>query len=272
MQGCSAQTKNFLKDSHTTNSVQETAQEAIIPGWASNGWTASDNPYNQIITKTDQLAAQGLLNRKSVSAAVDVAQGTNDPVKIADVAYQQYRFMRVTFPQDYQELNPVLALLKQAPNPHAYQFSRIAFLVSGYYPPTHAPWLTTLGDRLLQRDPTDADLVYARVRAGLPFLSSPLEKKKLLGYANRLIVAHPHDLTAYYALEIIYDVSFTSNVRGNRADGIMTLGILKKMEGMEQEPTRLAWDINEAKTNQTLLDETAGPPPPDHGSRILGTK
>lgn len=234
------------------NSNDELANQWLAtPVWATGTWGASDAPFNAIVAKIDKEAVHRMLKPFLLLNALKQAKTTKNPVDAATAAYYQFRLMRQDFPQDYTHLYDVTSLLRQVPDQHSRQFSRIAFLVTAYTASSAKPWLPVLGDRLLQHNETDTDLVYARVRAGGPFVLLAPEKAKMLGYANHLVATQPEAADSYLTLAFVYDTSFTGDVRRNRQDGVNCVAALNQYQQHSYSPADRQW----AKEEIAWIDE-----------------
>ncbi len=165
--------------------------------WASYAWTGDDGPYKAIKASIDTKMTGGQF-ADDLRQQMGVAAQTNpaDPKAQFAWAYSSWLASRspsLSQERGFQVLWGVPEAMACVPDPHAYNFSRLRFLLEG------GKFLVPLGRRLLQANPHDLEVkshlvsIYGGLlvtQSSLPNVTGDLKATAIL-YCQDLIQANP---------------------------------------------------------------------------------
>lgn len=191
----------------------QTASSAHRWDWTTQAWTNNDQPYQQIKAQTDRAVMLGNDPKQLIVRQAKIARlHPHNPQ--AQFAWGYATF--VSLPQwgsDYEHIKRQTApaeAMAALPVTDSYEYTRLRFLLAPItpYPNAVQPrsdqrYLDSLGQRLLQQDTSDYEVLYELICVEIAVIAwKPLEpavKARLLKYAQELIQAKPK-VDAYYSL------------------------------------------------------------------------
>lgn len=251
-----AQSSSIIRDYAGANLPQERW------GWVNEQWTGDDRPFQKIgVDITASLKGGQNSSELAAKYRVKAIASPNDPKAVYAWAYavQAYTDAIPNSTQSRMMWFRVREALDKPPSPHAYTYDRLRFLLA--YDKTH---IISLGERLLERNPTDEHIKFQLIYAYISnFGSAPLTsegaaakfKTRALQLTNDLIKAKPKDSDYRAALGNIYVASLDRHYRDkhyNREDAVKALAawqdyqrIAKPQEDFYRESFTMIKSMNE---------------------------
>lgn len=169
--------------------------------WTSENWTGNDAEYRIIRADIEAQQSQGTLDLPTLEKYKTLwEQDRNSPTELFRWAYASFRATQQNSPVAQKQMILPDAF-GEVPSPHAYEFSRLRFLVDAHYFP-HSQ-LQDLGERLLRHTADDYDVSYYLISCYKPW-ESTVEKEKALKLAQNLVRKNPTRPGPYSALGSVY--------------------------------------------------------------------
>lgn len=202
-------------------------------GWAAQPWTGNDRPYQKIRADINKAlyAGQGpdaLIADYKAKADAD----PKDPQAAYGWAFAVWRISTWSdeYQQKYSDFTDLPDALAAAPFPKTYNYARLRFLVQAQV--RAMPQLQELGERLVKRNPKDADVKYQLIHV-LRQTPSPPENREALKLAQDLVQSDPKVALYYQVLGNVYrDAYYDFGFK--RADGDKAIATFQKE--MEVKP------------------------------------
>ena len=170
-------------------------QQSVPEPWMIESWTGDNRGYKEIREYISQAISDGqdlgdmVQRRKAVAA-----NKPYDPKAEYDYAYALYRQAIATRPFSPNSLIAVRDALNKGWPPHAYDYTRLRFLVESALFPKQS--MIAVGERLLQHDPTD-ESVRKKLFDVLRISTSIADREKALAHARNIVLTHPEDADAH---------------------------------------------------------------------------
>ena len=186
--------------------------------WTTEQWDGSEQPYQQIRKRIDDLADHGadLLALSNANKSVADA-APNDPKAQYAWAYAAWKFTRLPHESEkrYSLLQDIPEALAATPSPHSYEYARMRFIIQSSL--VCKPQLRSVGKRLLQREPSDDDVKNLLVRVYIP-VQTLAEKAEAIAYLRQLIAENPKKASYQATYGWIYMTSYEALKQPSDAD------------------------------------------------------
>ena len=196
--------------------------------WETDSWTGTNEPFSRIRAELDIVSLQNKFNSSVLEDYKRKAQkNAKDPIAQFRWGYAYFKASNdgISFGTPSQNLDTLLDVawgLQQAQSPHAYEYTRLLFLVSALRSPAY---LSTVGRRLLKHTPEDYDVEFDFYRS---LLSAPTvaERKEALLGAQKLIKKYPERKGAPYG--VLAEVYSAQWERGDFSSGPLAVAAYEK--------------------------------------------
>ncbi len=199
---------------HAIRSDAQSSMSASQWAWTTELWTGDDQPYEQIRVDIDKAFAEERLTPASIEEYwTQREKQPNNPQMLFQWVYACNQAQQAHPPIHLKQF-PGPGAFAYVPSPHAYQYTRLRFLVNAQYGSHNQ--LLNVGKRLLAHHPNDYDVEYELVDCFNPSQSVAGKQQATL-YAKDLIRRHPEKPSVYAALGGVYFASWLA--KRNREDG-----------------------------------------------------
>ena len=223
--------------------------------WASEGWTGDDRPFRDVRNDIDTRIKQG----ESAEALLQKAKSQakifpTDPTAQFRWGYAAYKAALEVYQEGawYEKMRGVSKALASTASPHAYEYSRLRFIIACEQLPTQQ--LLKIGERLVERDPKDYDVKY-QVVSLIAWSGAPDAKERALSYANELVSAKPNMACYHSAAASVYFFGWMKdhNIEdGNKAvaEYKIALQLMRPDDGYRKRVELFIRTIQESQSRQ----------------------
>lgn len=199
------------------------------PSWATSRWTTSDDTYINIELLVDRQPRKIDLNDVT-NALHDANSHPNDSLKLLKAAYMELVYMKSHSPYDSSSdevFDQLLSRYNSVSDPHSREFARIGFRLNANCAPRDERWISVLGQRLLNADPDDGEVIYAYAQADACQPHTATDRRSLLAYAQREARRNPG---TFSTLMLYYNIYYSFYAQsGSDADRIQLVHCIKQM-------------------------------------------